>query len=554
MKHCISFLWLLLSLSIYNSFAQSLLPIPEAVQQAQHSVYKIKLKDRLENGTGFFISSHLFVINFHGVGSLNLESENFEEIELYQQNTLSPIKIKRLVGVSALFDLAILETETPVNSYLDINTKAPSSNTNLFTIGYPQGTLIIQQKTGNLLSWKHNYCFLSSQYPAANSNGSSGSPVLNEKGEVVGIIHAGISNLLNSINPDKIKQLITNEIGTGCTHFDNIKSCVESEMDSMENEMQEGNAFAQYFGSFQQNMYYKSRFLNDMTQSFNDMTVEEQEQFLTKVKNEVYNEFKTLDEQALHWNTLSAQQGYAPAQYALGLSHYYKEHMKPDPAQAFHWMEQSAKQNYAPAQYMLSIFYYNGEGTPKDIRQFTNWLIRSANQSYMLAQLDLADAYLAGDGVEKIPSRSFYWYKKSAQEGSTEAQLSLGISYINGDGVRRDWNRGLYWIKQSAEQNYPDAQRELATLYYNGDGIERNVEQAFYWTKKAAEGGDLESQFRLFMLYHNGDGVTQDIEVAHQWLYLAAEGGHEVAQAELEVHFKPDEPSFIDQIKGLFSD
>lgn len=549
MKNFKSFLWLLCTLGIFHSFAQDLPSIPEVIQQAQHSVYKITKKDIPGNGTVFFISPTLFVTNFHGVGSLNLEDEKFDEIQLYQQEQLSPLKIKQLVAISALFDLAILETHTPVDSYLAINGQAPTSYKDLFTIGYPHNTLIIQKKTGNLLNWEHNYCFLINQSAFEDSNGSSGSPVLNQQGEVAGVIYSGIFNLQNSINPDKIEQLIANEIGTNCTHFDNIKSCIDNELNFVENEIQQGNGFAQYLGAIQWSISHKSRLLYNMIQSLNNMTVEEQDQFLT----EMDNQFHTLDAQTLHWNTLSAQQGYAPAQYALGLSHYTREHMEPDLEQAFYWIKTAAEQGYAPAQYMLNIFYHDGEGSPKNSQQAINWLIQSAHQGYMPAQLELAATYSIGDDIEAKPLKAFQWYKKSAQEGSKIAQFILAITYMEGDGVQKNWNEAFYWMKQSAEQNYADAQSGLATMYYNGDGTEKNVEQAFYWTHKAAEQGDLESQFRLFVLYHNGEGVAQDIEQAHQWLETAAEGGHKDAQEELKEHFESNSP-IIDWIKGLFSD
>ena len=540
---------LLFLLITYNSSAQVLSPVPEAIQQAQQSIYKIQKKGVYGNGTGFFISPHLLVTNFHGVGSLNLENERFNEIELYRGDTLSSLKIKRLVAVSALFDLAILETSTPADSYLTINKQVPVPSEYLFTIGYPQGTLITQQKTGTLLNWEHNYCFIGNQSPFENVNGVSGSPVLNEKGEVAGVIYSSVINMRFATNPDKIEQLIANEIGTNCNHFDRVKSCVDSELSFVENEMQQGNEFAQYLGMIQWSTHHKSQLMHNMKQSINNLTPEQREIFFT----EMDHKFDTLDTQTLHWHTLSAQQGYAPAQYALGLHYYYGEKMEQDFQQAFYWMKQAAEQNYAPAQYMLSIFYHDGDGTPKNIQQAINWLIQSADQGYMPAQLELAQAYSIGDGIEENSLKAFQWYKKSAQEGFKIAQYIVAIDYIEGEVTRQDWNQALYWLKQSAQQGYLNALRNLSAIYYNGDEIPRDLDQAFYWTKKAAQQEDLESQFRLFTLYYNGEGTPKNSEQALHWLETAAENGHKPAQKVLAEYSESSSPSILDWIKELFS-
>ena len=75
-----------------------------------------------------------FVTNFHVIaGSLNESS--FEDIILSQEGNSHRLKMKKIVSVSALHDLAILETEQEVLDYLSLAGEAvPQQEENLYVI------------------------------------------------------------------------------------------------------------------------------------------------------------------------------------------------------------------------------------------------------------------------------------------------------------------------------------------------------------------------------------------------------------------------------------
>ena len=74
-------------LGFESSSAQFLLSVPQAIQQqAQSSIYKIKRKNVDVNGTAFFVSPYLAITVFHGIGILDLENENFNDIELFKNS------------------------------------------------------------------------------------------------------------------------------------------------------------------------------------------------------------------------------------------------------------------------------------------------------------------------------------------------------------------------------------------------------------------------------------------------------------------------------------
>ena len=65
------------------------------------------------------------------------------------------------------------------------------------------------------------------------------------------------------------------------------------------------------------------------------------------------------------WKPL-AEQGYAFAQYNLGILYEYGNGVPKDYAEAVKWYRLSAEQGYAISQYSLGLMYSNGYGVLKD--------------------------------------------------------------------------------------------------------------------------------------------------------------------------------------------
>ena len=60
---------------------------------------------------------------------------------------------------------------------------------------------------------------------------------------------------------------------------------------------------------------------------------------------------------SIYWLTKAAEQGYAKAQYTLGVHYYEGSGVDVDKAQAFDWFTKAAEQGYAEAQYRLGEYY-----------------------------------------------------------------------------------------------------------------------------------------------------------------------------------------------------
>ena len=56
-----------------------------------------------------------------------------------------------------------------------------------------------------------------------------------------------------------------------------------------------------------------------------------------------------------------------------------------DPKQAVYWFTKAAEQGYANAQYNLGVMYANGEGVTRDHKQAVYWYTKAAEQGYVEA-------------------------------------------------------------------------------------------------------------------------------------------------------------------------
>ena len=127
------------------------------------------------------------------------------------------------------------------------------------------------------------------------------------------------------------------------------------------------------------------------------------------------------------WKPL-AQQGYASAQYNLGLMYKYGRRCSQDDKTAVKWYRLAAEQGYADAQYNLGLMYRKGRGVPQDDKTAVKW------------------------------------YRLAAEQGNADAQYNLGLMYDEGRGVPQDYKTAVKWYRLAAEQGDADAQKAVRDL------------------------------------------------------------------------------------------
>ena len=90
-------------------------------------------------------------------------------------------------------------------------------------------------------------------------------------------------------------------------------------------------------------------------------------------------------------------------------------------------IRRSAEQGYADAQFNLGLAYYRGEGVSEDETQAIYWWRKAAEQGYAHAQYGLGEAYNQGKGVPQDYVQAVYWLREAAEQGDAAAQFKLGV-------------------------------------------------------------------------------------------------------------------------------
>lgn len=138
----------------------------------------------LTTGTGFAIDANTLVTNHHVV-------DNSREIEVttYNGRTISI----NATAVTTIADLAIVTMEESISAWSTLAAEDPIEGDSVTVVGYPRGgqlttvSGVVIGKTTDPLGASGGVVYATT---APVEPGSSGSPVLNQSGQVVGVIYA----------------------------------------------------------------------------------------------------------------------------------------------------------------------------------------------------------------------------------------------------------------------------------------------------------------------------------------------------------------------------
>ena len=556
--------------------AQDATPI-STLEDAQNSVWEIA--DNLSGGgTAFPIASNVFVTNYHVIVGMG----NSSEIRLSRERT--SLTFKRLLAVSALYDLAIFETQEPVSLYFEVIGERPEPDEDLFTSGYPKGRFEQIQKTGDLIHYE-NYDSFPVDRDKDDIKGASGSPIFNRAIHVVGVLKSTANNVVNLVRGAQLKELMEGKIGLECGELIVLTECVKREVEALKTTAAQGNAYAQerlahmYFHGqgIERDLelaffwYHKAAEQGDADAQNNLAWMYKDGEVIEKNLQEAFSRYKT-------------EQGFDLAQHL-----------------AFFWYHKAAEQGDHLAQYNLAGMYQNGQGVERNLQKAFDWYHKAAEQGNASAQFRLAQIETAIHSIEhqknseeaikqasekaikQASEKAIKQYQKAAEQGLAAAQNNLAWMYQNGKGIEKNRQEAFsrykteqkldlaqylafFWYHKAAEQGYTLAQYNLAWMYQNGEGIEKNPEKAIDWYRKAAEQrekghayeqGYTLAQFQLAGIYKNLANMYKDMYKneeslkeeslkkakenfgeAIKWYRKAAEQGHVEAQFQLAGIYK----------------
>jgi len=144
-------------------------------------VYGVLAEDEYSSGSGFFIGEGIGVTNYHVLA---------DSQEAYIQIGEDLYEITHVLSKSypANLDYVIFKTEYKNNRSLSIAGSNPLVGEDIFAIGSPKG-LSNSLTKGTISGFRENRRI---QIDATIDHGSSGGPLFNMKGEVIGITTSGM--------------------------------------------------------------------------------------------------------------------------------------------------------------------------------------------------------------------------------------------------------------------------------------------------------------------------------------------------------------------------
>ena len=134
-------------------------------------------------------------------------------------------------------------------------------------------------------------------------------------------------------------------------------------------------------------------------------------------------------------------------QFQQGLTAYEQR----DYQTAFKLWLPLAEQGYASAQFNLGVMYDKGQGVKQDYFEAVKWYRKAAEQGHANAQANLGSAYSAGRGIRQDYTEAVKRFKKAAENGSADGQLKLGLMYLIGRGIQKDRTLAKEWLGKACD-------------------------------------------------------------------------------------------------------
>jgi TPR repeat protein len=148
-----------------------------------------------------------------------------------------------------------------------------------------------------------------------------------------------------------------------------------------------------------------------------------------------------------------------------------------------------AEQGYANAQFNLGLMYDKGKGVPQDYAAAARWYRKAAEQGHVGAQFNLGFIYSNGKGVPQDYAAAVRWHRKAAEQGHVAAQLNLGVAYAKGEGVPQDFVQAHKWWNLAATSGHKKAikNRDIIAKLMTPADISKAQKLAREWFAKLEE-------------------------------------------------------------------
>jgi TPR repeat protein len=600
--------WAVLAFLILSAHGQTLaaeLSVPELVSKIKASVVWISQTNKDKKGssaTGFFVTpTGYFVTNYHVLGSKALKKSNVIETEI----VTSSGRHYRVVGALAeneAQDIAVGKVELPKGElapYLRIKTAAPIVGEQVVVVGNPAGLAwtasqgivsALRPNFNNLGSLKGDYI----QHNAPATYGSSGSPVVNAQGWVVGVHSSSRADNKYSAGILLFASAATNVLAlkskTGASIGDMLRKLyLEESLAAFDKEMVEGKTWEFYPTAY------------------------------NRLGNEYLDLGRTQDAARCYREAVLYSPRYGAAHYNLGLAYWrmkykdsyltqchileaidnqradslrkigsvtapYKPESDPDKSFKLPWggtfyrvtgktFESQIAQSKLPALVFFGAAWcgkcrslvpvieelttlYNGKAK---IARFDAGADKETPAKYSINQLPAAVAFKEGYVVEQITgdmtrarlqglmAKVFQWespvakaplgsdeyYEKLADRGDAQAQYHLAEKFFWGKSAASDVEKAVGLYRRAAQQGNAKAQTQMGFAYQYGLGIARDRSEAAKWYQKASEQGYAPARHLLSAMLAHASGLDYATGKLPSDCVKEAQGGNAQSQTFL---------------------
>ena len=495
--------------------------------QAGHSVWQMTVPSLDKNiGIAFAIAPNRFISTFQLFDHIMSNKITLEQLKLSKQNG-EELALKQIVKVDPVYDLVLFETQSSVshyidtNVYLDIEDHSLSSVSKISMISYIEQELAeIKASEETLYQDSHFYI-----YPVDVSQWRAvvGAPLFKE-GKLIAVQSRNIANFNMAIKAQHLQKFIHQDSGD-LECFDlKIIDCVEKALLYLQDTYaQNKNPVALYHLYKLNSMDFSSEewieeFRDGIKMSTKDTVI--RNLLIQELAQLLIQQNPTRRKRFIGWFEAAAEQGFAPAQYQLGMIYLQALYgVERSYKKAFEFLLVAAKQGYAPAQYQLGNMYLYGDHVDKDPDEAKKWYKKSADQNFPLAQHDLGFMYYTGEFVEKNKDEAFDLFKKAALQGIDLSQYFMGLRFLNEAEGDQDLREAFEWLKKSANQGFPLAYFRLGGMYFSewviddeGSVVEDSLIQAYIYLS-LAENSEMiqEDKESLSLVYDSIDEIWETI-------------------------------------------
>ncbi len=133
---------------------------------------------------------------------------------------------------------------------------------------------------------------------------------------------------------------------------------------------------------------------------------------------------------AVEWYQKAADQGYGPAQFALGKMYNEGRGVEADPAVANQWLRKAVENNISEGKYLLGYNLVLNRGE-KDLKKGAGLIADAARSGHAEAQYYHGILLAFGVGVPQNPVEAKNWLQRAKAKGISRAQAVIDL--IDGD-------------------------------------------------------------------------------------------------------------------------